>query len=164
MRNVYVLAAALLALAVPASAHDIAAEIRGTGVYGNAGCGLGSLIFGNQPGVAQVFAATTNGILYNQTFGMTSGTSNCGPGIFEVGALAFVEANREVLAKDVARGEGETIGALAAMAGCADARQVGAALQANFGRIFPSAEAPAGEVAKALVVTLRADPSLGCRI
>src|SRR3954469_2639303 len=46
--------------------------------YGMAGCGLGSLIFGpvNSPG-AQILAATTNSTFGSQTFGITSGTSNC---------------------------------------------------------------------------------------
>src|SRR6266571_3742686 len=66
-----VAAAALLSVATTASAQ---AGLRGTGVYGAAGCGLGSMVFGNQPGGVQVLAATTNatGI---QTFGITTGTS-----------------------------------------------------------------------------------------
>ena len=45
--------------------------------YGTAGCGLGSLVFGDQPGIIQIVAATLNGI-GGQTFAITSGTSNCG--------------------------------------------------------------------------------------
>ncbi|MFN7453535.1 MAG: DUF3015 family protein, partial [Pseudobdellovibrionaceae bacterium] len=44
--------------------------------YGDAGCGLGSVIFGNEKGFSQIFAATTNGTVGNQTFGISSGTSN----------------------------------------------------------------------------------------
>ena len=43
--------------------------------YGMAGCGLGSMIIGKEGG--QIFAATTNGTAYNQTFGISAGTSNC---------------------------------------------------------------------------------------
>lgn len=157
-----ILAAALLALATNASAA--AAGLKGTGVYGTAGCGLGSLAFGNQPGAIQVLAATTNGISANQTFGITTGTSNCGPGLVAMGTKNFVEANREVLAKDMSRGEGETIGALTVMAGCSDSRAVGAALQSNFDRIFPSETAASEDVAKALLQTLSADKSLGCQL
>src|SRR5690348_11977029 len=50
----------------------------GAGWYGMAGCGLGSLVFGpNDAPVAQVLAATTNGTFASQTFGISSGTSNC---------------------------------------------------------------------------------------
>jgi hypothetical protein len=155
-----ILAAALLALASTASAA--APGLKGTGVYGTAGCGLGSLAFGNQPGAIQVLAATTNGISANQTFGITTGTSNCGAGLVAMGTKNFVEANREVLAKDMSRGEGETIGALTVMAGCSDSRAVGAALQSNFDQIFPSETAASEDIAKALLQTLSADKSLGC--
>jgi hypothetical protein len=155
-----IVAAALLALATAASAQT---GLKGTGVYGTAGCGLGSLVFGNQAGAVQLLAATTNGI-GGQTFAITTGTSNCGPGLVATGARNFVEANREVLAKDMSRGQGETIGALTVMAGCADSRAVGAALQSNFDKIFPSEQATSDDVTKALLETLNADKSLGCQL
>lgn len=154
-------AAALLSVATTASAQ---AGLKGTGAYGAAGCGLGSLIFGNQSGGVQILAATTNGTFASQTFGITTGTSNCGPGLIAQGTKNFVEANRETLAKDMSRGQGETIGALTVMAGCSDSRQVGAALQSHFDVIFPSAQATSDDVAKALLETLKADKSLGCQL
>ena len=51
-----------------------------TAVYANenTGCGLGSMIIKNQNStMLQAIAATTNGTSGNQTFGITSGTSNC---------------------------------------------------------------------------------------
>ncbi len=45
--------------------------------YGTAGCGLGSIVIGSKPGMMQIFAATTNGTSASQSFGITSGTSNC---------------------------------------------------------------------------------------
>ena len=45
-------------------------------VYNMAGCGLGSIVISSD-GFVQIFAATTNGSTANQTFGITSGTSNC---------------------------------------------------------------------------------------
>ncbi len=155
-----IFAAALLALATSASAQS---GLKGSGVYGTAGCGLGSMIFGNQPGGVQILAATTNGIGM-QIFALTTGTSNCAPGLLAEGTRNFVEANRESLAKDMSRGQGETIGALTVMAGCADSRAVGAALQSNFQQIFPSEKATSDEVTAALLETLRADKSLGCQI
>jgi hypothetical protein len=130
--------------------------------YGSAGCGLGSLVFGSQQGPVQILAATTNGTFGSQTFGITTGTSNCGPGVFAMGTKNFVEANREVLAKDAARGEGESIGALAVINECKDLRGVGAALQREFQSIFPSEEATSDEVAAAILRTLHSDESLGC--
>jgi hypothetical protein len=130
--------------------------------YGDAGCGLGSLVFGNQAGVVQVLAATTNGTSASQTFGITSGTSNCAPVAFAEGTKVFVEANREVVAKEISRGSGESIGALAVINGCRDVRGVGAALQREFASIFPSEQATSAQVTAGILRTLYADPALGC--
>src|SRR5512144_2103362 len=133
MRKMFVVAVAVtLSLMLVGSAF--AAQKHGA--YGAAGCGLGSLVFGNQPGMVQVLAATTNGTFGSQTFGITSGTSNCRSGAFAQGTKNFVEANREVVAKDTSRGSGEAIGALAVINSCADSAKVGAALQKNFATIF----------------------------
>src|SRR3569832_2439659 len=44
----------------------------------NVGCGVGTIIFEGQSGVApQVLAVTTNGTLGNQTFFISSGTLGC---------------------------------------------------------------------------------------
>jgi Protein of unknown function (DUF3015) len=153
---------AALLLASTASAQD--SSLKGNGAYGTAGCGLGSMIFGNQQGAIQILAATTNGTFGSQTFGITSGTSNCGPGLVAQGTRNFVEANREALAKDMSRGQGETIGALSWMAGCRDAREVGARLQQSYGTIIPSEQASADEIAEKLLQTLKADAALGCHV
>src|SRR5258706_1629657 len=81
--------------------------------YGPAGCGLGSLIFSPDSGFTPIFAATTNGTSYTQTFGISSGTSNCDTGpSSSKSAKVYVETNREALAKDIARGSGETLAGL----------------------------------------------------
>ena len=149
-------------LSATITAADTSSAIKGSGKYGTAGCGLGSLAFGNQPGGVQILASTTNSTSANQTFGMTSGTSNCGASAFASGTKNFVDANREVLAKDAARGEGEAIGALAVINQCKDMKAVGAALQRDYGTIFPSEKATNAEVTDALLKTLHSDPSLGC--
>lgn len=132
--------------------------------YGTAGCGLGSIVFGAKPGIVQIFAATTNGTSGNQTFGITSGTSNCVDA--EGGsnsAKAFVETNREALAKDIARGSGETISSLSSLAGCGNDRAVGAKLQKNYKKIFPNARVSSGAVGDSVVSTLKSDTTLVCR-
>jgi hypothetical protein len=143
-------------LALPALAAEKGAA------YGTAGCGLGSLVFGNQPGGVQVLAATTNGTSYSQTFGITSGTSNCGESAFASGTKDFVDANREAVAKDISRGQGEAIGALTQINMCSDSAAVGSALQKRFGEIFPTADAPTDAVTAEILKTLHEDKSLGC--
>lgn len=132
--------------------------------YGPAGCGLGSILFDPGSGFTQVLAATTNTSFGTQTFGITSGTSNCSAHRRGAGAArAFVEANRPALARDIARGSGETISSLAAIAACADAARVGVVLQARFSELFPDAARGDREVSRAVVGALRAEAALGCR-
>lgn len=132
--------------------------------YGPAGCGLGSLIFEPNSGFTQIFAATTNGTFGSQTFGISSGTSNCNDTAGgSASAKSFVETNRTALVKDIARGQGETIESLSRLGGCSDARAVGAALQRNFDQLFPSATLSDQEVGSSVVDALRSDATLGCR-
>ena len=138
-------------------------ESGGPAKYGPAGCGLGSLIFKPDSGFTQIFAATTNGSSGTQTFGVSSGTSNCDTGAGNAkSAKAFVQTNRAALAKDIARGRGETISSLAALAGCSDSRAVGIKLQHNFRTIFSSAKATDLQVSDSVVNVLSKDASLSC--
>lgn len=155
MRKFLFIAAAIVFVAAEARA----AETR----YGTAGCGLGSVVLGDAKGFAQVLAATLNGIVGNQTFGITSGTLNCGEAATtKMGAKAFIETNREALAKDISRGQGETVKNLATLAGCTDASAVGTALQKNFTQIFPAASTPSEKVSDSIISTLQSDKTLGC--
>jgi hypothetical protein len=132
--------------------------------YGPAGCGLGAMLIGSKPGIVQIFAATTNGIFGNQTFGITSGTLGCGstPAVAVSSAKSYVETNRQSFAKDVARGQGETIANLSQIAGCADTAAVAAKLQANFKTVFPTAGVTDVQVSTSTVNLLKADASLQC--
>jgi hypothetical protein len=132
--------------------------------YGPAGCGLGSLIFEPDSGFTQIFAATTNGTLGNQTFGITTGSSNCETGgkSAEKSTELFVASNREAVAKDIARGTGETIESVARLAGCKDSQAVGRALQQQFGAIVPAASTSDAEVGAGVVRVLKSEKQLGC--
>lgn len=153
MRKTLFIAAAILFSAAQARAAS----------YGTAGCGLGSVVLGDSKGFAQVLAATLNGIVGNQTFGITSGTLNCGEAATsKMGAKAFIETNREALAKDISRGQGETVKNLATLAGCTDASAVGATLQKNFTSIFPTASTPSEQVSDSIISTLKSQKALGC--
>lgn len=140
-----------------------AGSLAEAGPYGTAGCGLGSIVFGNSPGIVQIFAATTNGTFATQTFGITSGTSNCvdggggGPT-----AAAFIQTNRVALSKEISRGNGETIANLSTLSGCTDANAVGAELQKNFKVIFPDATVSDTQVSSSVITVLRSDKSLSC--
>jgi hypothetical protein len=132
--------------------------------YGTAGCGLGSILFGDKPGIIQVLAATTNGTFGTQTFGITTGTSNCeDTKASAANTKAFVQANREAVAKDIARGSGETISSLSTLAGCADPAAVGATLQKEFKKIFPNEQVTDVTVSDSVVNTLQSHSELSCR-
>jgi hypothetical protein len=152
------------AAAEPAAEAAPAAAPSGGGAvkYGTAGCGLGSIFFGGGTGFTQIFAATTNGSSANQTFGITSGTSNCDAAASTESAKNFVEANRVALAKDISRGKGQTLTSLSELAGCSDSKAVGAKLRKNFKRIFPNAKATDSAVGESVVGMLKSDEALSC--
>jgi len=105
--------------------------------YGPAGCGLGNHFFGRKDN--QVIAATTNGTSGNQTFGISSGTSNCTdeePGTRRREAKAFINLNRELLATDAARGQGEYLDTLADILGAQDKAAFSRSVQARYVEIF----------------------------
>lgn len=151
---------ATLGLGVLVTATAFAEEHHGRQRYGSAGCGLGSMII-RSGGIVQIFSATTNGTSANQTFAITSGTSNCDEESAH-DAKVFVNANRVALAKDISRGQGETIADLSVMAGCADSKAVGVKLQASFKTIFPNASVSSDQVADTIMSTLMSDPTLAC--
>jgi opacity protein-like surface antigen len=125
--------------------------------YQPQGCGLGSTIWTDGSNmVHQVLGATTNGSSGNQTFGITSGTSNCElDGSKGKRAQAvFIEANRVALANDIARGQGDTLASLAHLYGCDNVAAAGPALQQNYKAIFPSENASVEQIEGQIANTL----------
>lgn len=122
-----------LGLNVQASAEEkksLLDRFSGAG-YGMAGCGLGSVVFGAKPGMVQIVSSTINGTAGSQTFGITSGTSNCD--IPEMGqqAAVFIEVNKEVIRKEAAIGQGESVDAISMLLEC-NSGEVRAELKNNF--------------------------------
>ena len=107
----------------------------------NTGCGLGSLIIKNQNTVVlQVLAATTNAT-GSQTFGITSGTSNCDkPSNFVSNDKLnkFVSENMDELAMDISAGQGETLTTVAKLMNVEDTKAFSSKLQSNFTNIYTS--------------------------
>lgn len=102
--------------AVPVKKEEAAAS----GAYGMAGCGLGSMAIKEDSKLMQVLAATLNGTGV-QTFGISSGTSNCtesGVTMASREKEAFIEANITDLRRDIAVGKGEFLTSLASLYGC----------------------------------------------
>jgi hypothetical protein len=108
----------------------------------NTGCGLGSLVIKDQSTVMlQVLAATTNGTSGSQTFGITSGTSNCNkPSNFVSNDKLnqFVGENMDELALDISAGKGETLATVAKLMNVENTPAFSSKLQANFSNIYTS--------------------------
>ncbi len=144
----FVAVAVVFLLLVFAVSSAFAAKRKTTGgeAHRNVGCGLGTMLWENKADdstLLQTLQATTNGTCANQTFGITSGTSECEqPAKFAKNDRLneFVVANMDNLAKDIAMGRGETLDAFA------DLMQVPVEkraefyqkLQANFAKVFTS--------------------------
>lgn len=127
-----------------------------TAAYQAQGCGLGSTIWTDGSSlVHQVLGATTNGVSGNQTFGMTSGTSNCELDAHGHASAVFIEANRVALANDIARGQGDTLASLARMYGCSNLEMVGPSLQQNYETIFPSESVDARQIDSTINTVLK---------
>lgn len=137
------LVAALVLVAGVAQAKVAKSDFSNGNSYGSAGCGLGAMVFGDKGGPLQIIAATLNGTAGSQTFGMTSGTSNCGPSVFSSAeAKAFIENNSVALENDVVRGQGETLSTLAQVMKC-DASVLGTTLKNNYKAIYSTTDSSA---------------------
>lgn len=104
--------------------------------YGMAGCGLGSLVFKDQPGMVQVFAATLNNFVSPQTSAISSGTSGCYEKSSSEAANQYMDTNKVALQKDISQGEGETLTGLLGLLGCNGQEEIGQALQKSYEVIY----------------------------
>jgi len=104
--------------------------------YGMAGCGLGSLVFKDQPGKIQIASSLINYFIIPQTSAITTGSSNCSEVSAEDVASHYIENNSDSLKKDISQGNGETLNGLLTLWGCDNVDQVGANLQSNYQQIY----------------------------
>jgi hypothetical protein len=124
----------------------VASPVFASSGKANTGCGLGTVLWAGRADnsvMSQSFQATTNGTFGNQTFGITSGTLECGtPGKFVQNEQLnhFVRFNMDSLAKDIAQGRGESLDTFAELLQIpAEQRPAfNAKLQQNFEKVFTS--------------------------
>jgi len=124
--------------------------------YGSAGCGWGGNVIHDKKNFwAQLGAWYLNGYSSNQTFAITSGTSNCNTkglsGQLEE-QKAFVENNFQSLVKEMAVGQGEDLHSLAGLLGCSAgvSADFAAFTQAHFTAIYASEETTPSQMLDAL--------------
>jgi len=116
----------------------------------NTGCGLGSVVI-KDPNSTVLYssAATSNGTSGNQTFGITSGTSNCDqPKSFVSNDKLnqFVNENMDELAMDISAGEGEILSTVAKLMNVENSEVFAAKLQANFSEIYSNDNVTSAQV------------------
>jgi hypothetical protein len=152
MKRLLLIAALVLALAVPAIAAPPSQM--------NYGCGLGATVFkdgqANDSLLLQLVATFLNGLCGNGTFGITSGTSDCAPvskkaaGIDRLNEFAY--RNLDDLARDIAAGKGETVTTVAVLLDVpVESRPAFYRnLQASFTEIFPSPAVETAHVVEAI--------------
>jgi hypothetical protein len=130
------------------------------------GCGWGTLAFKGQTGTAaKVLAATTNGTLFNQTFGISSGTAGCKRGgtvTAEARLNMYASANIDQLASEMAAGQGESLDTLAQLIGVTDADKPAffSLTKTHFGALFPGDQVTAGEMLTSLKGLMANDAQL----
>ena len=158
-----------------ALAFTMSSQPVSAGKYGMAGCGLGSIIFAsgqdadkaiNDSRVKQVLAATTNGTFGSQTFGITTGTSNCtsgGVALDDKEQLMFAEANLKQLSRDMAQGSGEYVTAFSSLMGCSVDAGFGSHAQKNYETYFPASGTTPEQLVMSVKASVASDPVLAQR-
>jgi hypothetical protein len=130
------------------------------------GCGVGSLIFKGQSGVApQILAVTTNGSFGNQTFGITTGTLGCSAdGVVHsnIKTAMFIDGNKDQLARDMSVGSGETLASLSHLLGVEEKDQAAfnRLTKDNVARIFTTDSVATEQVISSLREVLASDATL----
>lgn len=150
-RTLWTLAAvAVLAAAARAGQND-------------AGCGLGAQLFKENKPVDQILAATTNGTVSNQTFGITTGTLGCtSGGLIKTASIerqVFVATNIRALGLEMAQGKGEYVSSLAALSGCR-APEFSAFAKARYEKLFPSEKTTPSELLSNIDKEITSDPAM----
>jgi hypothetical protein len=148
----------LIAMALLASSSVVMADQ-------DVGCGLGSMVWAGQSGVApKILAATTNGYA-GQIYSITTGTFGCrSDGVISSRARLsmFMGTSADRLARDMSVGHGEVLNVLADLMGIKeqDKSLFFQTTHANFSIIFAADHKTTGQVLAALQEVMAKDTIL----
>jgi hypothetical protein len=152
MKRTLIAFVAVAAFAVAASA----------GSQNDAGCGLGSQVFKENRPVDQILAATTNGTICSQTFGITTGTLGCSSGGLIKSSRereVFTATNFRALQQELASGSGQYEASLAALTGC-KAEPFAAFAKTRYEKLLPSEKTTSTELLNNLDKEITSDPAM----
>ena len=148
MKKILISAVAILALSTSAFAT----------VNNQTGCGLGSQVIKDDSTVVMLLLQATlnHTVFFNQTFGITSGTSGCKKTKFVMNERAeeFVASNMDILAKEISVGHGESIDTLAELLSVEDKATFASALQSNYNSIYSSQDVQMADVLDNISTTI----------
>ena len=106
----------------------------------SSGCGMGYEVAPKQSLVSSSTRTIVNATFSN-TVAMTLGTSGCAKHSIvqnDAKGIHFAEANMNVLAMEMARGNGEFVSTFASVYGCSNSEAFGAMVQSNYESVLPS--------------------------
>lgn len=131
----------------------------------NTGCGVGSMLFNGNKGIApNVLAITTNVSALN-TFAVTSGTSGCSKTATVRSSsklFSFADDNLTQLASDTAKGNGAYLESAAQILNVSkdDKARFFNVMQSNFSNIFESENTNTASVVSSISKVMKADKVL----
>jgi len=132
----------------------------------DAGCGVGTHLMAGQDGIpAKLLATYTNGILGNQTFGISTGTLGCNgrDAVTEGGKFRFLSSNFDQFSTEAAAGSGESLSTMAGIYGISSAADRVAfydLLKNNYSKIFDRADVSSADVISRVDSLMSADQRL----
>lgn len=128
----------------------------------SSGCGMGYEIAPKQSLVSSSVRSIVNATFSN-TIAMTLGTSGCAKHSIvknDAKGIHFAEANMNVLALEMARGNGEFVTGFAGVFGCQNSDLFGSMVQAKYESVLPSAQTSGVELYNNVKAEIRNNASL----
>ncbi len=128
----------------------------------SSGCGMGWQVAKDNSLVSSFTRAVINGTFSN-TIAMTLGTSGCAKHSIvynEMKGIHFVESNKNELAIDMAKGNGEYVTGLAQVFGCQNTKAFGSMVQNKYESVLPSENISGVELYNNVKNEIRKDSTL----
>lgn len=128
----------------------------------SSGCGMGYEIAPKQSLVSSSTRSIVNATFSN-TIAMTLGTSGCAKHSIvknDAKGIHFAEANMNVLALEMSRGNGEFVSSFASVYGCNNTEAFGSMVQANYETVLPTANTSGVELYNNVLAQIKTNAAL----
>ena len=128
----------------------------------SSGCGMGYEVAPKQSLVSSSTRSIVNAT-FSSTVGMTLGTSGCAKHSIvknDAKGIHFAEANMNVLALEMARGNGEFVASFASVYGCNNSEAFGSMVQSKYESVLPTASTSGVELYNNVKAEIRNNASL----